>query len=421
MYVDPYAEARVLHREAAAPVASPFTVKKIAQLYSPLGTLLLLIGIAVFSNGLVPTFGEIKIFMTGGVASLPRIENDFLSMLQTTTAVVSIDLVMMLTLLLLVHGLVGKAKQAHALDERFRTMQTGHHFMASVALVVVEEVIARWLFLGVLTQVFTSTTAFYVLLVAGNGLWAASHLPNYSGREDRQLIRVLPIFLSGFLLSYLFVRYGLLASIAAHLASNMVVYAGDRKNPALFTPWMLTTIVYSSVCAVIGYLLLPATLAPLGQWFTGAAITPVPGWTLSNYLGLYLLVSSGIAVVLNLLGYEDDPAESSTSIFYDLFVSLIGSVVTVGMVYVAFWISGWFVDSVPYRLLWAALCICCLVQNHSGNTIATTFWQAVTELFLLIALIQAQGGFWAGVVFIAIATSISLPYKAVKRFMVMAK
>ncbi|MCH7759128.1 CPBP family intramembrane metalloprotease, partial [Patescibacteria group bacterium] len=89
----------------------------------------------------------------------------------------------------------------------------------------IEELLFRWLPLGLIAKItfFSSIFWFYILFLAGNLIWSLMHLGNFN-KKDRQLIRVFPIFILGIFLTYIFVKYGLLASAVTHITYNIIIF-----------------------------------------------------------------------------------------------------------------------------------------------------------------------------------------------------
>ena len=101
-----------------------------------------------------------------------------------------------------------------------------------IFLSTVEEIIFRWLPMGALTTIsfLSGDIAFYILFLSSNAVWALIHLENFKNVES-PIIKVLGIsniFFCGLLLSFLFVKFGLLATIIAHVSLNLI-YFGLNK------------------------------------------------------------------------------------------------------------------------------------------------------------------------------------------------
>lgn len=94
----------------------------------------------------------------------------------------------------------------------------------------VEELLSRYLFLGVFTKIpiLSGTTAFYALFLIGNSIWALLHLTNYKEKRDRKILRVLPQFILGISITYVFVKYGFFGAVMAHFMINVLALAGHK-------------------------------------------------------------------------------------------------------------------------------------------------------------------------------------------------
>jgi hypothetical protein len=196
------------------------------------GVLIMLVGwgtlvaISVATGGFGNLLTALWAFLSGDLSYLRSVAGMPVGFLTAATAV----LLPLIMLTGMVVALVGGPVESHALlDQEASSDGT----LKAVLMLVGEEVLARWLFLGLFTIWFTGSTAFYILFFVGNGLWAALHLINFTDADERKLIMVLPQFVLGVVLVVVYVTCGLLAVVLVHLIHNALMLSGLRGMMAL--------------------------------------------------------------------------------------------------------------------------------------------------------------------------------------------
>ena len=200
--------------------------KKLLGSFSALGTFGLLALIAWKAEVFGMVVRELAVFMSGGFREVTSNHTTFLMMFPVILAVIVLELPCTIGAAVLQAKILGKSGK-HAFSDLFKETREGNHFFTFFVIVLLEELFARWFFLGLLTKIpfLSGTVAFYALFLIGNGIWALIHLSNFKEEKDRKILRVLPQFVAGAFFTYVFVKYGLLAAILAHFASNAVVFA----------------------------------------------------------------------------------------------------------------------------------------------------------------------------------------------------
>ncbi|OGZ97598.1 MAG: hypothetical protein A3I44_02870 [Candidatus Sungbacteria bacterium RIFCSPLOWO2_02_FULL_51_17] len=95
-----------------------------------------------------------------------------------------------------------------------------------VIVIVIEELVFRGFFLGVLPLLLTGTTALYLLVLASNTIFGYAHIFNYRG--NTRILKFLPFFLVSFVIAFVFLKYGLVACFLVHLFHNLLATANAR-------------------------------------------------------------------------------------------------------------------------------------------------------------------------------------------------
>ena len=379
---------------------------KTAGNLSALGTFLLIALIAWQTKAFPTVTSELLLLLTGDYQQVAANHTTFLMMFPVILAVVTISLPCTIAAALLQATVLGKHGK-HAIREMLDSMGQGNHFLVFFGAVLVEELLARWFFLGVLTKIpaLSGTAQFYILFFVGNLIWALHHLDNFKETKDRHVLRVLPQFVSGAFFTYVFVKYGLLATILAHFASNAVLFATHKL--CRFTVFDGIIAVYSALCAAISFYLMDKPFADILPWFDKSPTFALEGWEFGDYLILSTFFSAVISLAFSLLLYDQKQAEEDGS-ETSLVAHILGIPLALGILYGIFALLGLFMDDVPIRMLVIAIMFSFFNKCSSGSHISRTFWGALPDVYITVCIIQALG-FWSAAGWLALSTLISLP------------
>lgn len=351
---------------------------------------------------------ELTIFMSGGFREVASNHTTFLMMFSVIFAVVVLELPCTVGVAVFQARILGKSGK-HALSDFFKEMGEGNHFFTFFVVVLLEELFARWFFLGLLTKIpfLSGTVAFYTLFLIGNGIWALIHLSNYKEEKDRKVLRVLPQFVAGAFFTYVFVKYGLLAAILAHFASNAVVFAVHKVQRINVVDGLI--IGYGALCAAISYVLIEKPLTDVLPWFADNPMFRLQGWEFWDYVKVSVFLSSCFVVVFGLLLYDRGEAGKKKS---DKDMGLVGYIVSIpiviGLLYGIYALLGLFIANVSYRVLVLAILFTFLQKGASGSAVARTFWIGLPDTYVTMCILQALG-FWPSLGWIAVETAIHAP------------
>lgn len=321
-------------------------------------------------------------------------------------AVVVLDLLGTVGAAVLSQMLLGKHGQ-HAISRFFEEMHEGHYFFFFFVFVLIEELFARWFFLGLLTKIpfLSGTVAFYALFLIGNSIFALIHLKNFREEKDRKVLRVLPQFISGIFCTYVFVKYGLLAAILTHFASNAVLFGAHKIQRINAIDGLI--VGYGVLCAAISYALIEKPLTDILPWFADNPVFHLEGWEFWDYVKVSVFLSSCFVVVSGLLLYDRDEAGKSGKDI-GLIGYLIGIPLFILLVYGVYAFLGLFITNVPYRVFVLAILFVFLRTDASGSAIARTFWVSLPSIYLTVCILQALD-FWSAIGWAAVQTVISAP------------
>ena len=375
-------------------------------LVSAAGFVLLLGVIAALSGGYNVFFRDLPLFLRGDVGAVVGNETSFLLMFAVIMAVVTIEIVIVFSVWIGVCTLLGvPRKSALAIKE-------GNLFFNFFLFALLEEIGARWLFLGAIPKVFSLSgpAAFYILCLTGNTIWAFVHIYNYE-KNQRHIIRVLPQFLAGFFFTYVYIKYGLLAAVLTHLCSNLVIFSVHKlQDPNLID---LLTFAYSAICVAVSYALMQKPISDILPWFSSKdPHFALSGWGFWDYLAISVFISYSISALSYALlldkSAEKTGERQKIKPSYYLFFMLIFGPFTVGALYGMFAFLGLFFNDIPHRILILAIFFAFFQKLSSGSATARVFITSLPGTYMAMCIIKAMG-FWSAVAFLLLETLVNVP------------
>ena len=356
----------------------------------------------------LPTPLGVGSFILGGVKEVAVNDTTFLAMFTVILATVSLSLLCSIGGGILSDVILGKSN-SHLIMEMPGNMKEGNHFFKLFILVIIEELFARWLFLGVLTQIsfLSGTFMFYLLFLIGNGIWALIHLDNFKNKKDHHVLRVLPQFVGGIFLTFIFVKYGLLAAILAHFATNAVLFSFHKIHRT--TTDDVINIIYATFCGIVSYWLMTKPLSDISQWFIDEPSFLIPGWEFWDYIKIWVFISSILTVTFGLLLYDQrKPKEEDLSLTDKILLVLIVIPIVVIFACGVYYFLGMIIESIPYRILIIAILLTFLKRDSSGSAMAETFWTGLSSVYIIICIVSALG-FINSIWFMLVVTIINSP------------
>ena len=369
------------------------------RIWSKYTTFLVMLGIGLFFSPYTSIFNEFGVFVTGGVAEISRSDQGFLSSLPALLLIASVTFIISMTIFLLFKYILRVNVGGHALDDIFALHQDAdYHFQNFVILIALEEVVARWLFLGVLPEMFpaSGTVGFYTFLIIGNSLWSLIHLLNFKDRKDkRKIYMVLPQFIVGVFFSYIFVKHGLVASIVAHLAYNTILFAATKVNVYRLKEAIIDFIIIG-VTIFLASILSAKSVFDIVPWFNGVYDSAsLADWKVVDYICVFLSMGSILSLIFNLLMYDagtDDTKLDNVKMFEAIIIGVPSIVV---IIIASNGILALFIDGLLMRGIVITLLLSLLGKSPSVSGAMKRFWTGLATTFILIVGIVSVG-FWSG-------------------------
>lgn len=349
-------------------------------------------------------------FLIGTSSYAPAETATFLAIIPFVFLIVALSYPISLLFGVISMTVCGRSVSNIVADE-YRQVAEGPFFRSLFIIIFLEEVVFRWFLIGCGSKLslFSGTTGFYVLLILANALFAYVHLRNFSDPNERQWPRVLPQFFGGLFHSFVFVKYGLLASVFSHFAKNSISFSIHKMQKTNIID--LIRIVVYAVYALAAWHFMNKPVSDALQWFSMEPTFALVGWTMRDYLVFDVFFTSCFAILADLLLFDKNLSKQP-----DKFPSLSWYVTTVpiiicvmlGVQYGAYWIASLFVNDFVLSVLIAATMMSMLSKNPSLSAAQRTFWVGIPGSFLTICSIQALG-FKGAFLFMMIAVAISIP------------
>jgi hypothetical protein len=260
-----------------------------------------------------------------------------------------------------------------------------------------EEVVGRWLFVGILPQHLPGEAVFYILCISGNLIvcWIHQHYTSNTHKSTE----ILPLFISGLVYTYIFIQYGFLASYLCHLAVNSVLLSADKiENYKKDKDWALTYLaagVYM-VCVCFVDLITnsgqSSIFVTIIKGYLSAA--PVLERTFWEYFAASSCAIYGLRFLFSIARFDQgcvtsEGLKEQVPTAKELIASIIGIfVLVVGL------IVGLSVFEIPIivQSLCVALFVSFLYNASSGSARVRNFWLTFLSAFIILSGIQSMAG-----------------------------
>jgi hypothetical protein len=283
-------------------------------------------------------------------------------------------------------------------------------------IIIGEEVIARWLLVGLvpsLLPILNNTVSLYVLMFIGNAAWALLHIPNY---KDGHPLRTLTQFVPALMYNAVFLRFGLLGSLLLHFTFDCVIWAGDSRQKFNIVDALM--ILWSGVPAWLMWNQMERPISDIVVWLHNPETLALPGWGFWDYLKMDLFIAASGAFLFDLLLYDkpdigtnssnhggsaklnlnlssSGPLAAVVTLLIGVILATIGLTVafalSLALVYACFAVSGLFVKEIGYKIILASIFSLFLTNANSKSAVARSFFLGLPDLFVTIAVISILG------------------------------
>lgn len=388
-------------------------------MWSMIGTYFLIATIGFYGTSTDVVIDEFVQFFTGNVANIAPQKTYFFGMLPTIFFVITFDVGIFFILTTLIGPILGNPIR-ETIDVLRQFPLTDHLFFNLFGYAFAEEVVARWFFLSVLRQTDGSHYELYGLIAIGNGIWSLFQLLGYR-TDERSFFRFILQFMRGIFFSYLYLKYGLIASCFAHFAGNAIFYSFQKRDEVNLNH--LLRLILHFVYAGFGYVLMVKPITDVRVWFEKSDHLALPEWTVWDYLVLNIFVGSALNLIFDVLLYDDTNEQTDlprrTQDFETLpyIVALaISTVFALGLLYACFYLFAFVIDDIPLRALCVSVVLTSLMETRSLNGTMRQFWVGLPTTYLLVCTIEAID-VGEGFSYVVVLTLIVTPFLLLKKRM----
>ena len=298
--------------EAATPEEPPKKVATPSQSsWTAIGTWFLLTVYAALNHGYQEFWPLLRDLLTGHANATQLHTGLLLHMAPIIAAMVSIALVLVVPVGVIVSTMVKFTPEQHKGTEMFVARKPKYQFMETMLGLTSEELIARWLFIGMGSKLHALDNAlgFYLLFFMGNLAWALLHVANLKDVKlsvYQKFIFVLPQFIGGVLFTAVYVPFGLLGAFLAHVVYDVILFSMDRRGR--FNLGERLVIGYHAAIAMLAAcFFIPDghDIRDIKAWFINNTTSfALPGWGFRDYVCATLLVVSITTIAAELLHYD---------------------------------------------------------------------------------------------------------------------
>ena len=402
--------------------------------WTTIGTYLVILAIALIGGGFAELWETLRLFFTFNQAELIREGSNPLAAIPVAASLLVVDLPVALAIAYIVHSLpkVRLGSLTHSLADATNSINSkgsdskakddGSHaiFAKYFSVIFLEEVFARWLFLGVVYWLFSlipsplvHSIAFYLLFLAGNTLWALAHLGNYEKRFGRSVLWVLPQFVGGIGLTIIYWRYGFWVALLTHFAYDAMIWCYDKTQE--FDRVDLWHVGISGLYAIVFYLLLDHQPSDLLPWFESATVAPYKSYGMWEFVQLALFFQGIAGVFFGVLLYDHAGGEKQASTQGLLPLGLGKAIGAVLGCYFTYWVLRGITGGGSITVLIYALLRTFGSRDTSLNAMCRTFWSSVPFAAIIVCSIQSLS-FWGAVWFIFWTGLLLLPLNMSEHF-----
>jgi hypothetical protein len=385
---------------------------KLARWWSLLVVLLIVAVIAYFAP-ISAINSDLRLFFTGSVKQIAPFEfgnMPYYNLLPNLFYILLLDIILMLIVGILIELILGKRKGSYSPEAERTSGKESYQGLALIFTNFIEEVAARWFFLGVLTMVFTSPAAFYVLFFISNFLWTWAHVTNYSKEEPHRLLRCLPVFIGGFFYSFIYVKYGFWITLFAHVARNTFVFATFKIEE--FKSFYINHALKCGIFTCVIYSLMTKPLADITPWFQANGSFVLDGWTFWDYLLLAMFFNGLFGFIASICLFDTNKKPERginlsgelDSVILAFFMGLLTlSALVVFFVNLYYGLFAYLFPTKFYVMLALILTVACMSKLRSGSEMTKNFWSIVLHTpigYAVFCAIMTKYGFFVMVFYV---------------------
>jgi hypothetical protein len=353
-------------------LASRYKKQKTAW-WSLVMTWMLLLLFSWKMDGFEVFFRIAKGFLMGDLEAVREVNTSTIPVI-IASVVVSVPLA--LTLLPILEKILSKQ------TDKFHIPSTQRLFAIIMITMFREELLARFLPLGIMTQIplLGGTFSFYLLYLGGNTLWALLHLMSFENKRENWIM-VIPVFISGTFFTMIYTAYGFWEAFFAHVLHNMVMLCANYR--IRFSPSRLLLSFYHlaflGIYSLLFFGVRNHSFADFQLIFGNKGIN----WEFIDYLSLVGTLTTATFLLLELMGYDLE----RTHTHKEYLLNLVWTGLLLIIAYLTISLTGsHFQESKLIIAVGLAVGITFIEKAKSGSGISRLFWKSQLLTAVLIAI-----------------------------------
>ena len=342
----------------------------------------------IMGVGYIETGSRILSFLSGTPIE-KNSDPNALNIAASLVAIALIDLVISITIAVVVAKIIklDLSTDITKMDPLFAKGPT-----VILKMLFLEEVFARWFFLGFLGKYLAGPTAFWSLVLVGNFLWAFLHYFNHP-KEKRSLLLILPQFVGGLVLTYVFVVYGFWWCLFTHITYDAIIFAGHKIEEV--SPIDLLNSVYYAIVglACLGLLaFMGNSIADLNPWLIGD-YSPIPGFNFWSYLSAITAIGCFLTIAGNLLLMDNYDITKTDRKYLNPLSGLLAVFLSPAVLLGFNWLLTWVIRDPFHRVVVLSVFFLVAKNTKTGSELARLWLTDLPSNYLWIAG-AAVLGYW---------------------------
>jgi hypothetical protein len=231
----------------------------------------------------------------------------------------------------------------------------------------------------------------------------------FKDSRDRKPLVILPQLLTGFILGFIYIKYGFVMTLLIHLTYDFIILATDKKQNTIGANF-LNSIFWLLVFGVTSWILNSNginTIDTVRDWFTQSEVLQKPTENLW-LMGVVLLnFASVFHFLTHFLGLDrtSKTAEGleKLNLVTILIAAAVGCILASGLILGLNWVAGLFVTNFASRAILVATALTFLSTPKSGSAMANLWFTDIPITFLQVFIALAFG-FWPSVLIFIVAS-----------------
>lgn len=341
------------------------------------------------ANGFAGFFQISEAFFTGDLSSVREIGGS-----THMVPIITATSVILIPIIIAISPILGKHASSQV-NGTLRRASTKRLFAVVITTLLCEELLFRFPLLGLMTKIpkLDGNGSFYLFSLVGSVLFAWVHLMvNFSNKQDRKWIMVLPQFIGGIFLTMIYASHGFFAALGAHAIYDMVLFCAKKRMRFSFSRFVLGFyhLFFLGVYSLLFFGVRNHSLSDIKL----AVENEIPNWGFIDYFSLVGVLAASTFFALELLSYDLEVEHSRKVYLLNLTYTGLLMAVTYPAVQL---INSHLPEKLLIITVGIALFITFLEKSRSLSGVARLFWKSMLLTFVIQIM---QGAEWRTAFFV---------------------